>query len=236
MDSPVNADQLEIERYDKLAEAWWDPRGEMHTLHTINPLRLGFIKENNTLVGLKILDVGCGGGILAEALAREGANVTAIDLSQGSIEVARQHAQSQRLHIDYRHENVDEFAQKHAEGYHIVTCMEMLEHVPHPQQVIAACSQVLKPGGRAYFSTINRTPKSFLFAILIGEYILRLLPRGSHTYRRLIRPQELKQWAAGYHLAFIRLASLMYHPLTGRFKVAAHREDVSYMAQFIKRS
>ncbi len=235
MDSLGNADSVEIQRFDKISEVWWDPKGEMRTLHTINPLRLNFIKENDTLANLRILDVGCGGGILAEALAREGAIVTGIDLSQSSIEVARRHAQEQRLRVDYRCENVEEFAQKYAGGYSIVTCMEMLEHVPQPQQVIAACAQVLRPGGRAYFSTINRTPKAFLFDVLMGEYVLHLLPRGSHKYQRLIQPQELRSWAAENNLAFIRVASLMYNPLTGKFKVAAHKEDVNYMAQFVKR-
>jgi 2-polyprenyl-6-hydroxyphenyl methylase/3-demethylubiquinone-9 3-methyltransferase len=236
MDLPGNVDILEIERFDKISKVWWDPRGEMHTLHTINPLRLSFIEEYNTLANLKVLDVGCGGGILSEALARAGAQVTGIDLSHSSIGVARQHAQSQGLRVDYRHENVEEFASRQADSYDIVTCMEMLEHVPYPRQIITACAQALKPSGKAYFSTINRTPKAFLFAVLIGEYVLHLLPRGSHKYRRLIRPEELKCWAAGCNLAFIRIASLVYNPLTGKFKLAAHKEDVNYMAQFIKSS
>jgi 2-polyprenyl-6-hydroxyphenyl methylase/3-demethylubiquinone-9 3-methyltransferase len=235
MASLGNADALEIARFDRMSEVWWDPQGEMRTLHVINPLRLDFIRDNRTLSDLAILDVGCGGGILTEALARAGAHVTGIDLSQSSIAVAEQHAKSQGLPVEYYCANVEDFTQKHKECYDIVTCMEMLEHVPQPGQIIAACAQALKPGGQAYFSTINRTPKAFLFAILIGEYVLLLLPRGSHKYRRLIRPHELKAWAVENGLVFTRMASLMYNPLTGKFKLAAHKEDVNYLAQFTRR-
>jgi 2-polyprenyl-6-hydroxyphenyl methylase/3-demethylubiquinone-9 3-methyltransferase len=234
MGSLGSADALEIQRYDRLSEAWWDVHGALRTLHVINPLRVHFILENNPLSNLRILDVGCGGGILSEAMAKAGAQVTGIDLSEGSIQVAKRHAQSQGLHMDYRSEDIVQFASQHAQSYHIVTCMEMLEHVPHPDEIIAACAQALVPGGQAFFSSINRTLKAFLFAILIGEYVLHLLPRGSHKYRRLIRPIELKHWAAENHLAFIRIASLMYNPLNGKFKVANHKEDVNYMAQFTK--
>jgi 2-polyprenyl-6-hydroxyphenyl methylase/3-demethylubiquinone-9 3-methyltransferase len=191
--------------------------------------------ENLTLHNPKILDVGCGGGILSEALAKTGAQVTGIDLSEASIETARRHAQTQGLQIDYRVENVEEFTQKHAGKFDVVTCMEMLEHVPEPGKIVAACAQVLKPGGHAVFSTINRTPKAFLFAIVGGEYILRLLPRGSHTYSKLIRPQELKNWAEASGLEFSNLASLIYNPFTRKFNVAIGREDVNYMARFIKK-
>jgi 2-polyprenyl-6-hydroxyphenyl methylase/3-demethylubiquinone-9 3-methyltransferase len=236
MVSSGNVDAQEIERFDKISQAWWDPKGEMGTLHIINPLRTNFIMENNTLDYQKVLDVGCGGGMLTEALSNARACVTGIDLSLASIQVAKQHAQKQGLKIDYQYEDVEEFTKKHAGTFDIVTCMEMLEHVPHPVDVIRACSQALKPGGRAYFSSINRTPKAFLFAILIGENILHLLPRGSHRYQKLIRPQELKNWADECDLEFIRLSSLIYNPITGKFKVVAGREDVNYMAQFVKRN
>jgi 2-polyprenyl-6-hydroxyphenyl methylase/3-demethylubiquinone-9 3-methyltransferase len=235
MDSLGSADLLEIQRYDRISETWWDTHGEMRTLHTINPLRMNFIQEGNQLKDLRILDVGCGGGILTEALAKAGAQVTGIDLSQGSLAAAKRHAHDQGLQIDYRFEDMQEFAEKNAGSYHLVTCMEMLEHVLHPEEIIAACARVLLPGGQAYFSSINRTLKALLFAILIGEYMLHLLPRGSHKYSRLIRPKELIDWAERNNLAFIRIASLMYHPLSGKFKVAANKEDVNYMAQFIKR-
>ncbi len=235
MTSFKNADSKEIEKFDKVSQIWWDPKGEMGTLQTINPLRTTFIMEKLKVNSPKILDVGCGGGILSEALAKMGAQVTGIDLSQAALQVAKQHAQKQGLQIDYRYESAEELARKEAGSFDVVTCMEMLEHVPQPDKVIAACAQALKPGGSAFFSTINRTPKAFLFAIVGGEYILHLLPRGTHTYQKLIRPRELKNWAGAAGLEFSRFSSLMYNPLTRRFKVAAGREDVNYMAHFIKR-
>jgi 2-polyprenyl-6-hydroxyphenyl methylase/3-demethylubiquinone-9 3-methyltransferase len=230
-----NADSREIDKFDRVSQTWWDPKGEMGTLHTIDPLRTNFIMENLTVRNPKILDVGCGGGILSEALAKTGAQVMGIDLSQASIQVAGQHAQRQGLKIDYRYESVEEVARKHAGSFDVVTCMEMLEHVPEPGKIVAACAQALKPDGHAVFSTINRTPKAFLFAILGGEYLLRLLPRGSHTYQKLIRPRELINWAEGNSLEFSSLSSLMYNPFTRKFKVIAGKEDVNYMARFIKK-
>jgi 2-polyprenyl-6-hydroxyphenyl methylase/3-demethylubiquinone-9 3-methyltransferase len=230
-----NADSREIDKFDRVSQTWWDSKGEMGTLHTINPLRTNFIMENLTVRNPKILDVGCGGGILSEALAKTGAQVMGIDLSQASIQVAGQHAQRQGLKIDYRYESVEEVARKLAGSFDVVTCMEMLEHVPEPGKIVAACAQALKPDGHAVFSTINRTPKAFLFAILGGEYLLRLLPRGSHTYQKLIRPRELINWAEGNSLEFSSLSSLMYNPFTRKFKVIAGKEDVNYMARFIKK-
>ncbi len=235
MKSFDNVDSLEIEKFDRVSQMWWDPRSEMGTLHTINPLRTRFITEELAGRSPRILDVGCGGGILSEALAKAGAQVTGLDLSDTALQVARQHAQKQGLEIDYRYEAVEQTARAHPGSFDAVTCMEMLEHVPDPRKIVAACAQALKPGGQAFFSTINRTPKAFLFVILGGEYILHLLPRGTHTYSKLIRPQELKDWAGQAGLEFVRIASLMYNPLTRRFKAAADKEDVNYMVHFIKK-
>lgn len=230
----TNTDSKEIKKFDKVAQIWWDPKGSMGTLHTINPLRMKFITENLNMTNCKILDVGCGGGILAEAIARSGARVTGIDLSEASLEAARQHAREQGLNIEYRYENIEEVAEKHAGEFDAITCMEMLEHVPEPNKTITACSRLLKPGGHAFFSSINRTPKAFLFAIIGGEYILRLLPKGTHTYKQLIRPNELKKWAQENGLEFLRLSSLIYNPFNGIFKVE-EKEDVNYMAHFVKK-
>jgi len=229
----TNSDTEEIKKFDDVAQVWWDPKGSMGTLHTINPLRTKFITDGLNLSGRKVLDVGCGGGILTEALARCGAQATGIDLSNESIEAARVHARQKGLNIDYRYENIDETASKQAGEFDAITCMEMLEHVPEPKKIIAACSRLLKPGGHAFFSTINRTPKAFVFVIFGGEYVLRLLPRGTHTYKKLIRPSELKQWAQESGLSFRRLSSLIYNPFTRTFKVV-DVEDNNYMVHFVK--
>jgi 2-polyprenyl-6-hydroxyphenyl methylase/3-demethylubiquinone-9 3-methyltransferase len=229
----TNTDTKEIKKFDDVAQIWWDPKGEMGTLHTINPLRMKFITDVMDLSGKKVLDIGCGGGILTEALARCGAQATGIDLSKDSIEAAKIHAAQQGLNIDYRYENIEETASKHAGEFDAITCMEMLEHVPEPGKVIAACSRLLKPGGHAFFSTINRTLKAFVFVIFGGEYILRLLPRGTHTYSKLIRPSELTQWSQQSGLEFRRLASLIYNPFTRKFKVV-EKEDNNYFMHFTK--
>jgi len=231
----TNTDNREITKFDRVAQIWWDPQGEMGTLQTINPLRTKFVMEGLTTSAPKILDVGCGGGILSEALARSGAQVTGIDLSQAALEVAKRHAAGQGLSIDYQYESAESIARSNPGRFDAVTCMEMLEHVPEPAKIVAACAQALIPGGQAFFSSINRTPKAWLFAIFGGEFILRLLPRGTHTYGKLIRPSELKSWAAESGLEFMRLSSLMYNPFTQKFKVAAGKEDVNYMTHFIKK-
>jgi 2-polyprenyl-6-hydroxyphenyl methylase/3-demethylubiquinone-9 3-methyltransferase len=206
----------------------------MGTLHTINPLRLAFILEKLSVKNLKILDVGCGGGIFSEALAKAGAMVTGIDLSEVSIQVAQRHAKAQGIEIDYHYEDIEDFSHEHAGTFDVVTCMEMLEHVPQPARIVAACARVLRPGGSAFFSSINRTFKSFLFAILAGESILHLLPRGSHIYHKLIRPIELKEWAEENGLVYSRISSLMYNLFTGKFKIVSQKEDVNYLVHFVK--
>ncbi len=230
----TNTDTDEIKKFDDVANIWWDLKGEMGTLHVINPLRTKFITEHLDMPKSKIVDVGCGGGILSEALAKEGAQVTGIDLSELSIKAAQHHAKSQGLNIDYRYESVEDLAAKQTGQYDAVTCMEMLEHVPDPNQTIAACAKLLKPGGHAYFSTINRTLKALVMVIFGGEYVLRLLPRGTHTYKKLIRPDELRKWGAQNGLEFQSSASLMYNPFNKTFKVK-NVEDNNYMAHFVKK-
>lgn len=230
----TNTDKEEIKKFDAAAHIWWDLNGSMGALHTINPLRVQFIADGLPMAGKKILDVGCGGGILTEALAKAGAQATGIDLSLESIEVANLHASQQGLKVEYRYENIEETASQHAGEFDAITCMEMLEHVPEPGKIIAACAKLLKPGGHAFFSTINRTPKALLFVIIGGEYILRLLRRGTHTYSKFIRPHELKAWAQTSGLEFQRLASLIYNPLTRKFKLV-EAEDNNYLVHFIKK-
>lgn len=235
MNTLSNVDHLEIAKFDRLSHLWWDTGGAMRMLHVINPLRSAFIFDHIDTPHPKILDVGCGGGILSEALARSGASVTAIDLSQPSLQVASRHASAHGLNIDYRQMSVEQISSQAAGSFDAVTCMEMLEHVPEPRKVIDACARTLRPGGRAFFSTIDRTLKAFLCAIVAGEYILRLLPRGTHQYRKLIRPRELREWAWDSGLEFTDIASLIYNPLSRGFRVALDREDINYMACFIKK-
>ncbi|UGB39562.1 bifunctional 2-polyprenyl-6-hydroxyphenol methylase/3-demethylubiquinol 3-O-methyltransferase UbiG [Frateuria soli] len=234
MNSFSNVDRQEIDKFDRVGQLWWDPAGKMGMLHVINPLRCRFVADHARIDKARALDVGCGGGILAEALAKAGAQVTGIDLSQQTLKIARQHAAGSGLPIDYRLLTVEELAQREAGSYDIVTCMEMLEHVPEPAAVVDACTRLLKPGGQAFFSTINRNLKAWLFAIVGGEYVLRILPRGTHRYSRLVRPDELRAWAAASGLVFDGVASLMYNPLGRRFHVAYGREDVNYMACFTR--
>lgn len=236
MNSSVNVDPAEIEKFDRVAKLWWNPAGKMGMLHVINPLRTAFIADHVALAGARAVDVGCGGGILAEALAKAGAKLTGIDQSTFTLEIARQHAAQSDLAIDYRLQTVEELAAREAGQFDVVTCMEMLEHVPDPAAVVDACARLLKPGGRAFFSTINRNLKAWLFAIVGGEYVLRILPRGTHQYAKLIRPDELRGWTAQSGLEFLGTASLMYNPLTRGFRVAPGRADVNYMASFGKKS
>ncbi len=236
MHASPNVDPAEIAHFNRMADMWWDPHGKMGQLHAINDLRLAFITDRIGVAAPRVVDVGCGGGILAEALARHGASVTGIDLSDLSLKIARQHAERGGLDIDYRYLDVETLAASEAHAFDAVTCMEMLEHVPHPERVIAACARLLKPGGMAFFSTINRTFKAFAFAIVAGEYILGLLPRGTHSYAKLIKPVEMRRWAGAAGLEFRAVASLMYNPLTRRFRVAPDREDINYMACFATRS
>ena len=192
----VNVDQAEIAKFDALASRWWDPAGEFGALHEINPLRLDFIRQRATLPGSKTVDIGCGGGILTESMAELGASVTGIDMAEGPLTVARLHQADSGTNVEYLQSTAEELASKHAGQFDVVTCLEMLEHVPSPSNVIAACTELVRPGGDIFFSTINRNPKSFLFAIVGAEYVLRILPAGTHEYQRDPDPTSLVRCTA----------------------------------------
>ena len=219
-----NADHAEVAKFDALAARFWDSQGEFRPLHLLNPVRFEFIAKRVALGGRRALDVGCGGGLLCESLARAGTEVTGIDLAPGMIEVARLHAAESALAIDYRVTPADELLRESPAGFDLVTCMEMLEHVPDPRATIATLARLLRPGGALFVSTLNRNLKSFLLAIVGAEYLLRLIPRGTHEYERLILPSELARWARAAGLSVIELAGIELNPLTGRVRLS---EDVS---------
>lgn len=214
-----NVDTAEIARFNNLAARWWDEDSEFRPLHRINPHRLQWINSLFALAGKLVLDVGCGGGILAEAMAHRGAKVTGIDLAEKPLRVAQWHAQFQQVKMIYAKSGAENWAQQHAAHYDVVTCMEMLEHVPQPRSVIEACARMVKPGGWVFFSTINRNPLSFLFAIIGAEYILRLLPKGTHHYRKLVKPAELLAMAQAAGLTLRDQRGLGYNPFTQRFRL-----------------
>jgi len=229
----INVDPLEIEKFSELAHRWWDPRAEFKPLHDINPLRLDYIDGIAPLKGRVVLDVGCGGGILAESMAARGAVVTGIDLAEKPLKVAQLHLLESGLEVDYRLVAPEALAQEAAGAFDIVTCMEMLEHVPDPSVTITACAALLKPGGRAFFSTINRNLKSYLFAILGAEYILRLLPRGTHDYARFIRPSELARLVRVAGLQISGVTGMSYNPLTRVYSLGPDT-DVNYILHALK--
>jgi 2-polyprenyl-6-hydroxyphenyl methylase/3-demethylubiquinone-9 3-methyltransferase len=212
--SAANVDQREIAKFESLAGRWWDRDGDFRPLHDINPARAEFIGERVGLAGTKVLDIGCGGGILAETLAAAGADVTAIDMAEAPLAVARIHLAESGLEIDYRRSTAEDEAAAHPGHYDVVTCLEMLEHVPVPSSVVDACARLVRPGGHVFFSTINRNPKSFLMAIVGAEYLLRLLPRGTHEYTKLIRPAELDVWIRAAGLRLREITGMHYNPFT----------------------
>jgi 2-polyprenyl-6-hydroxyphenyl methylase / 3-demethylubiquinone-9 3-methyltransferase len=214
-----NRDHAELVKFDQLSDRWWDEDGEFKPLHEINPLRLGYIDQRAWLQGKSVLDVGCGGGILAEAMALKGARVTGIDLAERSLAAASAHAKAAGVTVDYRLVATQDLAAAAPESFDVVTCMEMLEHVLDPGVVVSACAQLVKPEGHVFFSTINRNPLAFLFAILGAEYVLRLLPKGTHEYARFIRPAELARWARDAQLDVADIAGLSYNPLTRAFRL-----------------
>ncbi|NNP70677.1 bifunctional 2-polyprenyl-6-hydroxyphenol methylase/3-demethylubiquinol 3-O-methyltransferase UbiG [Acinetobacter sp. Ac_5812] len=232
---PSNYDRHELAKFESISKNWWDRQGEFAPLHRINPLRLGWIKSvANGIQDKKILDVGCGGGILAESMARDGANVLGIDLGEQSIQIARDHALLENIQkIEYRNIAVEELAALAPQQYDIVTCMELLEHVPHPASIIQACAKLLKPNGLAFFSTINRNPKSYLFTIIAGEYILKLMPKGTHDFTKYIRPNELRSFSKTAGLTQTDTIGLHYNPITRYFWLAPDI-TVNYMTSCIK--
>lgn len=223
-----NVDPAELEKFSALAHRWWDPHGEFRPLHAINPLRLEWIEQHAPLAGKDVLDVGCGGGILAEAMAQRGARVTGIDLAEKPLSVARLHLMESGLEVRYELASAEDYAAAHAGAFDVVTCMEMLEHVPEPASTVAACARLLRPGGCAVFATINRNPKSYLFAIIGAEYLLRLLPKGTHDYARFIRPSELAHWSRDAGLREVALSGMTYNPFTQRYRLGPDC-DVNYL-------
>jgi 2-polyprenyl-6-hydroxyphenyl methylase/3-demethylubiquinone-9 3-methyltransferase len=223
-----NVDHSEIDKFSALAHRWWDPTSEFKPLHAINPLRLGWIQSITNLQGKRILDVGCGGGILAESLSKAGATVTGIDLSTKALKVAELHQLESGTSVRYLTISAEDLAKEESQSYDVVTCMEMLEHVPDPSSVVQACAKLCKPGGHIFFSTLNRNPKSYLFAIIGAEYILQLLPKGTHQYEKFIKPSELAQFTRVAGLEVIELKGMTYNPITQIYRLGSDT-DVNYM-------
>jgi len=224
----TNVDPAELDKFSELAHRWWDPQSEFRPLHEINPLRLDHINRIAALAGKNVLDVGCGGGILAEAMAARGAAVTGIDLAEKPLKVAQLHLLESGQKVDYRNIAVEEMAAEAPASFDVVTCMEMLEHVPDPAAVVHACATLLKPGGNAFFATLNRNPKSYLFAIIGAEYVLNMLPRGTHDYERFIKPSELSATSRRAGLEIVDLIGMTYNPFTKVYALGADT-DVNYI-------
>ena len=213
----VNVDPAELQKFATLAHRWWDPASEFKPLHEINPLRLDYIDRIAALSGKTVLDVGCGGGILSEAMAGRGAQVTGIDLGEKALKVAQLHKLESGAAVDYRLVSVEELAEEQPESFDVVTCMEMLEHVPDPSAIVGACTRLVKPGGQVFFSTLNRNPKSYLLAVIGAEYVLNMLPKGTHDYRKFIKPSELSAWCRQVGLDVAGMTGMTYNPLSKRY-------------------
>jgi len=225
----ANVDTAEIAKFEALASRWWDRNSEFKPLHDINPLRANYIDQRSPVAQRKVIDVGCGGGILAESLAQRGAEVTGIDMGEAPLSVARLHALEVGVHLNYERITAEEKAQQCTSEFDIVTCMEMLEHVPDPSSVVKACADLVKPNGNVYFSTINRNPKAYAFAILGAEYFLKMLPKGTHDYDKFIRPSELAKWLRAAGLELQNISGMTYNPITKNYKLNAKDVSVNYL-------
>ncbi len=233
-DSTQNIDHAERDKFDSIASGWWDPDGPFRPLHDLNPSRLKFVADRASLQGARAADVGCGGGILAESLAAKGADVTGIDVAPKVLATARLHLHESGHDVEYREVTVEDFAAELPGAFDVVTCMEMLEHVPDPGAVVKACAELCKPGGNLFFSTINRNPKAYLFAIVGAEYVLGLLPKGTHDYSKLIKPSELAGWIRDAGLTPERMTGLLYNPITKRYWLEDKDVSVNYMVHATK--
>jgi 2-polyprenyl-6-hydroxyphenyl methylase/3-demethylubiquinone-9 3-methyltransferase len=228
-----NIDEAEIAKFEAMAPRWWDTQGDFKALHDINVLRLNYINQRAPLAGKSVLDVGCGGGIFSEAVASRGAVVSGIDMGQTALGVARLHLRESGLQVDYQRASAEKFAATHPAHFDVVTCLELLEHVPQPASVVKACTAMVKPGGDVFFATLNRNLKSFLFAIVGAEYILGLVRKGTHTYRKFIKPIELQNWATASGLSFMDLTGLHYNPILKRYALGGNTH-VNYLMHFKK--
>jgi 2-polyprenyl-6-hydroxyphenyl methylase/3-demethylubiquinone-9 3-methyltransferase len=231
--SGKNIDPAEVAKFEALASRWWDQNSEFKPLHQINPLRVNYIDQRSPVAGKRVLDVGCGGGILSEGLAARGAEVTGIDVGEAPLSVAELHKKESGFDINYQLITIEELAKQEPESYDIVACMEMLEHVPDPGSIIKACAKVLKPGGTIYFSTISRNPKAYLFAIVAAERVLKLLPKGTHDYNKLIKPSELARWARRADLQPKDISGMVYNPLSKRYRLSGDT-NVNYLVHAYK--
>lgn len=229
----INADPAELEKFGELAHRWWDPNSEFKPLHDINPLRLGWIDRCVGLKGKRVLDVGCGGGLLSEGMAAMGAEVTGIDLSEKPLGVARLHLLESGHKVDYRKISVEELAEQLPGAFDVVTCLEMLEHVPNPSSTITACARLVKPGGEVFFSTLNRNPKAYLLAIVGAEYVLKMLPKGTHDYAKFIKPSELARWAKMGQLEPSELIGMSYNPITKEYSLGRDT-SVNYLMRAVR--
>ncbi len=229
MSKTQNVDPHEIRKFEELASRWWDRNSEFKPLHDINPLRANWIDSLAPVAEQNILDVGCGGGILCEALAQRGATVTGIDMGEAPLAVGKLHQLESGVEVNYQQSTAEDYASTHADAFDTVTCLEMLEHVPDPSSVVRACAAMTKPGGTLFFSTINRNPKSYLLAIIGVEYVLRMLPKGTHEYSKFIRPSELGQWIREAGLEIDQMTGLLYNPITKTYKLDERDVDVNYM-------